>query len=445
MRRRLFLALLGTALASIALVVTLLRTSTQHQVRAFMAQSEPWGLQAAAQALADFYTRQHDWRGVEPLLALPHGPGGREGSLLLADPQGRILAPAPYAGHTWSPTQRNLAVPIRVDGRVVGYVLPPADGHAANAGRTLLHNLDQAALLAALLTTLLAAALAWALSRHMTRPIHALMAAARRLAAGDLQARVPETGDAELASLARAFNHMAAALQQAEATRQRLLADIAHELRTPLAVQQAHLEALQDGVYPLTPANLAPVVEQNRLLARLIEDLRTLTLMDAGRLPLHPRPLALVPWLQAWVEGLQATAHQHEVRLETHWPADDLWVRADPERLEQILHNLAANALRYTPPGGRIEIGARSQGDRVQVWLRDTGPGLPPGEETRIFERFYRVDKSRARASGGSGLGLSIARGLARAMGGDLTAANHPDGGAQFTLHLPRIPAPDEA
>ncbi len=441
MRRKLFFALLLTAMMGIAVVVLILRTTTQSQVHAFVAEGGPWGLQETIKALESYYATHHSWEGVEQVLQMRPSASGaapHRGGLMMTDAQGRILYPPGQAGQIWTEEQRRGALPLRVDGQVVGYLVPPMAGHAAASSRALFQRLDWAALAAALTALALAAGLAWALSNRILRPVHALTTAARQLAQGDLDVRVPEAGDEELVTLARAFNHMAEALQQAAESRQRLMADIAHELRTPLAVQQAHLEALQDGIYALTPENLTPVVEQNRLLVRLVNDLRTLTLADTGQLTLEKQPLEIREWLPRVVDGFRAAAQQRKITLQVSVPAEPVIVLADAARLEQILHNLLGNALRHTPPGGQIEIVATADADQVRIQVHDSGPGLPPGEEERVFERFYRLDKSRNRASGGSGLGLSIARSLARAHGGDLTAANHPQGGAVFTLHLPR-------
>ncbi len=442
MRRKLFLALLVTAIVGIAVVVLILRTTTQSQVHAFVAEGGPWGLQETIKALETYYAEHGSWEGVEQVLMMRPSATGtavpHRGGLMLVDTDGRVRYPPGKVGHTWTDEQRSGALPLKVDGRTVGYLVPPMAGHAAASSRALFQRLDWAALAAALTALALAAGLAWALSNRVLRPVHALTAAARQLAQGDLSVRVPESGDEELATLARAFNHMAQALQEAAETRRRLMADIAHELRTPLAVQQAHLEALQDGIYDLTPENLVPVVEQNRLLVRLVNDLRTLTLADTGQLSLERQPLDVRTWLPKVVEGFRAAAQQRGITLQVTVPESPAVVQADAARLEQILHNLLGNALRHTPPGGRVEVTATVDADAVRIQVRDTGPGLPPGEEERVFERFYRLDKSRTRASGGSGLGLSIARSLARAHGGDLTAANHPQGGAVFTLRLPR-------
>jgi signal transduction histidine kinase len=262
--------------------------------------------------------------------------------------------------------------------------------------------------------------------------------AAHRLAQGDLSQRVLVRGKDELAELGRTFNYMADSLQRAEETRRAMTADIAHELRTPLAVQRASLEALQDGVFPLTAENLETLLEQNRLLTRLVDDLRTLALADAGQLTLERAPVDLSALVQRVVDHFQAQAAGQQVTLEfTHAPAGLQPLSLDPIRIEQILTNLLSNALRYTPQGGAIRLAIRQEGSRVLLHVQDSGPGIPEEALPYIFERFYRADKSRARAEGGSGLGLAIARQLARAHGGELTAENAAEGGAVFTLRLP--------
>jgi signal transduction histidine kinase len=235
-----------------------------------------------------------------------------------------------------------------------------------------------------------------------------------------------------------------------------MTADIAHELRTPLAVQRAHLEALQDGVYPLNPANLAPILEQTHLLSRLVEDLRTLALADAGQLRLDRVPTDLPALARRVIERFQpqAAAQGIAIQLDSAPGFPSPVLSLDPARIEQVLANLLTNALRHTPEGGRIAVSVYGSPERrpaamrpateepvsapgVQVSVRDSGPGIPEEALPRVFERFYRADRARSREEGGTGLGLAIARQIAQAHGGSLTAANHPEGGAFFTLTLP--------
>jgi signal transduction histidine kinase len=268
--------------------------------------------------------------------------------------------------------------------------------------------------------------------------VQALTYAAQKLAEGDLSQRVEIHGKDEMATLGRTFNQMADSLQQAEEARRAMTANIAHELRTPLAVQRANQEALQDGVFPLTAYDLAPVIEQNHLLTHLVEDLRTLALADAGQIDLERTPTDLASLVGRVVERFQPQAVTQQVKLIILPPVPPVpEVLLDPIRLEQILTNLLSNAMRYTPAGGQVELALASTHTTVLVHVHDSGAGIPPESLPYIFGRFYRVDKSRNRSEGGSGLGLAIARQLARAHGGDLTVANHPSGGAVFTLILP--------
>jgi signal transduction histidine kinase len=230
---------------------------------------------------------------------------------------------------------------------------------------------------------------------------------------------------------------MADALQSAEESRRAMTADIAHELRNPLAVQRANLEALQDGIYPLTPENLTPILEQNLLLTRLVEDLRTLALADSGHLNLERSPTLLRDCVQRVVEQFSPQADSRGIAIQWSAREDCPPVNVDAGRIEQIIGNLLSNALRYTPQGGKIWLDLTCTGEQIQLTVRDSGPGIPVEALPHVFERFFRADRSRSRAEGGSGLGLAIARRLAEAHGGSLTAANHPQGGALFTLTLP--------
>jgi signal transduction histidine kinase len=203
-------------------------------------------------------------------------------------------------------------------------------------------------------------------------------------------------------------------------------------------VQRASLEALQDGVFPLNPENLSPILEQNVLLSRLVDDLRTLALADAGQLKLESVPTDFAALVEHLVERHLPQAAAQQVELSYQHSSDPLPpMDLDPLRIEQILGNLLSNALRYTPPQGRVEVSLSRSHSNVQLTVHDSGPGIPDEALPYIFERFYRADRSRSRLEGGTGLGLAIARQLARAQGGDLTAANHPQGGAVFTLTLP--------
>jgi signal transduction histidine kinase len=324
--------------------------------------------------------------------------------------------------------------------QTVGYLLAEGgmSGYSDSDQTYLLNRISRAALVAGLIAGGVALLLALALTYSLMRPVREMTTAASRLGEGDLSQRVQVRGSDELAILGQAFNHMADSLQQSQESRRAMTADIAHELRTPLAVQRAHLEALQDGVYPLDTDNLAPILEQNMLLTRLVDDLRTLALADAGQLKLEHIPTDLAALLASMLERFRPQADARQVQLHLALPGQPLApALVDPQRIEQIIGNLLSNALRYTPEGGQVWVSLEQQGQNACVRVRDSGPGIPPEALSHVFERFYRSDRSRSRAEGGTGLGLAIARQLAEAHGGALQAANHPEGGAEFSLRLP--------
>ena len=451
MRLRLILSFILVVAIAIGSILLIARIQTQNAVRAFVYRGGAAGLEKTVTALEGYYRRNGSWDGVNAAfqeLAQRRERGQGQGSitppsiqrLQLADRNGFILMdtgnPAP-AGRL-SRLERNRSIELRVDGRVVGYLYPVGIVNFSSAAeRNLLDRLSQSAFTAALIASAVALGIAFFLSYRLLRPVHELTRAARQLADGDLSQRVPVRGGDELGTLAATFNRMADSLQQAETRRRALTADIAHELRTPLAVQRAHLEALEDGIYDLTLENLLPIEEQNHLLTRLVDDLRTLALADSGELELVRTPVDYPALIRKVVAGLEPRAadRQIEIRLSLDESCPPLTL--DAQRIEQILNNLLDNALRHTPDGGVIRVHCVPEANRVCLTVHDSGPGIPEEALPRLFERFYRADKSRTRAEGGTGLGLSIARKLAQAHGGDLTAANHPEGGAIFTLELP--------
>jgi two-component system sensor histidine kinase BaeS len=269
--------------------------------------------------------------------------------------------------------------------------------------------------------------------RSIARPVGELVEAAGRVEEGDYSARVPVRGPGDVRSLARAFNDMSARLEETDRRRRASLADISHELRTPLTVIQGQLEAVIDGVYPADAEHLAPILAQVRTLDGLIEDLRTLTLVDSGTLALHREPVDLAVLISDTVSSLRPTAEARGVTVTTDVPAGLPVLEADPVRLRSVVSNLVTNAIRLTPADGRVlvTVAADPADASVLVRVHDTGPGFPPDLLPRVFERFVR-----AADSSGSGLGLAIARDLVTAHGGTIEARNE-DGGATVEFRLP--------
>ncbi len=244
------------------------------------------------------------------------------------------------------------------------------------------------------------------------------------------------TGD-EIGRLGRAFNTMADALDQAETLRRHMVADIAHELRTPLSLVQGSLEAILDGMYELNLENVDSVHEETLVLTRLVNDLRDLALAEAGQLRLEEEDVDMTDLITRSAERFRAQAAEQEVSLATDLPTDLPTIRGDRQRISQVLINLLSNALRYTPAGGQVVVAAKLESAKLLISVADTGKGIASEDLPYVFERFYRADKSRARTSGGSGLGLAISRQIVKAHGGRIWAESQVGLGSTFTFTLP--------
>jgi two-component system OmpR family sensor kinase/two-component system sensor histidine kinase BaeS len=268
--------------------------------------------------------------------------------------------------------------------------------------------------------------------RNVTAPIGEFIEALGRVAGGDYAARVREDGPRPARPMARAFNRMAARLEASEAQRRRLLADVTHELRTPLTVIQGNLEALVDGVYPADGEHLGTILDETRVMSRLIDDLRTLALAESGNLTLHREPVDLAVLAAEAAEAFRPQAEAQGVALETDVPGDLPLLEVDPVRLREVLSNLIANALRYTPSGGSVRLGGQAEAGGVTLTVADTGAGIEPEALPHIFDRFYKSPDSR-----GSGLGLAIAQNLVKAHDGELRVDSTPGQGTRFRIELP--------
>ena len=311
---------------------------------------------------------------------------------------------------------------------------------------TALTHIDEAfgeALAVSLAVAVTAAALAaagvgWLVSTRIARPVRALAGAARRVSRGDYNARVPLSGEDELTVLARAFNDMAGALDSAEERRRRLLSDVAHELRTPLATIDAHLEGLADGVLEPDPETWRVLQAETARMRRLAEDIGRVSSAEEHQLHLHVERIAIPALLESVARAHRPGFSARGIELAVDSHADVPAVELDPERARELLAILLDNALRHTPSQGRVVISARPSRDGAVVAVEDTGEGIAPDDLERIFERFYRADPSRSRTHGGSGIGLTIARAIAEAHRGRLWAESAgPGRGSRFVLGLP--------
>lgn len=279
------------------------------------------------------------------------------------------------------------------------------------------------------------------ISRQLTAPLEELASAAQAIGARQLSRRVRVQGTREVMGVAEAFNEMARELESAESLRKNLLADVAHELRSPLTVIQGNLRAILDDVYPLDKTEVARLYDQTRHLSRLVDDLHILAQAEARELPLNLLGVDIPRLLPQVAAAFESLAETQDVSLRVETPPALPLIRADAVRLTQVLHNLLTNALRHTPPGGVITLSAGQVENTIHLVVSDTGEGIPPEHLPHIFERFYRADQSRRRDKGGVGLGLAIAHAIVEAHGGSIRAESPgQDQGSVFTITFPLLP-----
>jgi len=464
LRSRLILSFLSVIVLTAGLVVVLANRITTARFNYLVSHSGQMQAHSLAPAFADYYLQTGSWVGVEALLERgldfrgnPMGRGrrgngvpmmpmmGMTGSdndrLFLADASGRVVADSAGQSTQLRLSDSDLAkgAPIIVGAEQVGTLIVASGLGTLTADQSaFLSQVNGLMLLAAAVAGLAVLLVGSFQARRIVAPVRALARAAQRVSDGDLSQRLPVKSQDELGEMATAFNAMAAQLEQQHVLRRRAMADVAHELRTPLSVLQIDLESIEDGLTEPTPDVIAGLREEVGLLNRLVDDLRMLSLAEAGELQMDVRPLDVAELARSAVERVRSTAREKGITLSVQLPDHVPPVVGDRQRLAQVLLNLLSNALRHTPPGGRITVTARQIGEgEVQVAVRDTGEGIPEPELAHVFERFYRTDRVRSRDTGGSGLGLTIARSLIEAHGGRIWAESAEGEGSTFAFALP--------
>ncbi len=275
------------------------------------------------------------------------------------------------------------------------------------------------------------------LARGMTQPLRDMARAARRMETGDYSRRVVTNSRDEVGQLAVAFNRMSSELESLERVRRDLVANVSHELKTPISALRAHLENLLDGVERPEPATLQVMLAQSERLGRLVDQLLELSRLESGDLPLHREEVQLRPLVSRVLSEIEVTRARDDVELAQEVPEDLPAIFADAERVHQVLFNLLDNAVRFTPSGGQVRVTASRHNGSVDVAVTDTGPGIDAEHLPRLFDRFYRVDTARSREEGGTGIGLAIARSVVEAHGGRIWAESEPGKGSTFTFELP--------
>jgi signal transduction histidine kinase len=477
MRNSLVFKLMGAFLLVIAigaLVISVLTSqATRNAFNLYTTRSGQVWAQRFTADLADYYSQAYSWQGVDPVLqsdldtlGMPGGMGNGMGPgqgrgygagaagmgqrLILTDEKGQVVGDTQgeLLGKQISSVELKNGAAILVNNNRVGTLIVTPNGlsNANTPAGEFLTSVNQAIVSSVSIAGVIALILGGVLFLQITSPLRQLKKAAAAIASGDLKQRVNIRSRDEFGDLGKTFNHMAESLASAETQRQHLVADVAHELRTPLAAIQGTLEGMQDGVLPLDGEQVAALYMETMLLNRLVGDLKLLSLAEAGQLRLECQETEPGILIQQIVDRTKPQADQKNVRLETDLQPDlpEIWM--DSDRITQVLNNLIGNALRYTPAGGVVTVQAsfNSTAGSLEISVCDTGQGIDPGNLPYIFDRFYRADKSRTRASGGSGLGLAIVKQLVEAHSGSVRGEspiypgkNQPGYGTKITFLLP--------
>lgn len=442
---KLILAFLSIGIVSLAVIFITARLNTRAEFIKFLTDQNQSQLVAE---LEDYHLANGSWYRVETILMPgmgPHmGPGGHrrmDQPFTLVDEDGIVIVGnSPYRrGEKISAAELANGVPIMEDGELIG-ILVPMESAFQGQPRELefIERTNLTLFYGAVIGAVIALVLGVVLSRTLTRPIRELTTATHAVSEGDLSQQVPVRSNDELGELARAFNKMSFELSRSVNARKQMTADIAHELRTPLSLILGHAEAVHDGVLPPTRENFEIIRDEATRLEHLINDLRTLSLADAGELSIQLQAVEPQRLIQEVASLYQYQSQRKNIAFLLDVPPHLPTIEVDPGRMTQVLTNILDNAIRHTPEGGTITLTAREVDGEVELAVQDSGPGLKPEDLERIFERFYRADPSRQREDGGSGLGLAIARSIVQAHGGQLSAESEPGKGLNVKVLLPK-------
>ncbi len=457
---RLILAFTATLTLALAAVGIFVSVAAEAETDRFLTRNQEFRVGRVHRMVARHFSENRAWDGVQPSLEQAGSFYGRR--FVVKDNDGGVIADSHHREGKGASGRytRGRSVPIEIEGSTVGFLVSATDGADGDGDTGLLASgprvqpsgpeqvreplvsrvaatVNKSLLLAGLAVGAVGIVLIAFISRRILAPVQALGGAAQRLGQGDLGQRVPASGPSEIRDLGNTFNTMAENLQAAELQRRNLAADVAHELRTPLSNIQGYLDAVHDGLLQPDQATIATVRQQTTLLVALVEDLRLLALAEAGSLALQIRPESLQDLLDASIEAFRPRAEAKDIRLVLDIAGGLTEVALDRTRISQVVGNLLENAIVNTPEGGVVTVTAETGPSAATISVSDTGPGITPEDVDKVFDRFYRVDPSRSRATGGAGLGLTIARQLIEAHGGAIWVDSVIGPGATFIFTLP--------
>jgi len=444
-QRRLVWTLIKVFLIVTSFLIVVLLGSTLYEISS-NADRNPFYRSPSATVLEAYYLGHGNWNGLENLFVAGTNGDSRFTNMewqrsILLDQNGNVIM---YYGQAYAggsntalvmPVQMN-EMPLMVQGKMVGTLIQDNRDlpHPVRLAFDVLNPILWISLACAGITLLIGILL----MRRIVNPLAEVIAGAESVSAGNFKTRIKVSkSQDDLAALIEHFNHMTETLDKNDNERRGMLADIAHELRTPLSVLRGRLEGIVDGVYAPNEVNIAQALEETYLLERLVEDLRLLTLAETRQLHFEPKETDLVELLAKSRTLFEPQAATKSVTIALETEEKEAIVLVDSQRFEQVVGNLIGNALRYAQNGGKITLKLLKLESATVVKVSDTGPGVPEAELPYIFDRFWRGEKSRARVSGGAGLGLAISKQLVEAQGGQISAANRPEGGLEVTVTLP--------
>jgi len=414
--------------------------STRSEIGRFEERAEMMRARRVDFELSHYYRQQGDWEGIQPFVAQWGNLYGER--IILTGTDGVVVADSEeeLLGKPYTPDAPGRPMSLLRGAGTIG-VLYITQESSPEVGLVSLNIVGRAIgrffLWGGLLAVGIALLLTFVLSRRILAPVKALTQAARQLGKGDFSQRVNSSDKGEVGELAQSFNSMANDLERAEQLRRNMVADVAHELRTPLSNLRGYLEAIRDGVKKPDADTIHSLGEEATLLSRLVDDLQELSLAEAGELKLNCQVGDITELIKQTVPVVRSQAAAKGVSVSVDLPGKLPAVDIDSHRISQVLYNLLENAVAHTNQGDSITVAARQQDNQVKISVVDTGEGIPAEDLANIFERFYRVDKSRTRATGGSGLGLTIAKRLVEAHGGNIEVNSKPGKGSSFTFTLP--------
>ncbi len=430
--------------------------TTQREFRDYVVRGQSSQLKGIRETLISYYQKNGSWEGVDSVLRENvssqsgrngRGPGGADTSApggfrnaVLAGPDGRVIASydEEAIGRELPEDLISQGVRIESDGRRIGTLLagPLLTAELDHSERRFLESVSRRIIYAGGIGLVVALLLGWLLVRQLTRPLNKLTRATRKVSEGELEHRISIGSNDELGELAESFNNMIEELQESEELRRRMIGDIAHELRTPLTVLSGEVEAIREGLYEPTDEKLEEIQEDINLLNRLVEDLRELTLAEAGELKLNKGPVDLVELVERVSHKLSEVSKESGVKLRTNLPDSLPEIDLDPDRVSQVINNIVKNAFRHTETG-EVRISLEDRPEEVALEVSDTGEGIPAERLDHVFDRFYRADSSRSTRSS-TGLGLSIAKELVEAHGGEIWINSEVGEGTTVGFSLPK-------